>query len=168
MNILATLFIAYFSWKWWNSIIEIYYDFNKIFVCFIFWNNRDAYLRSLFYIIWYQLWYYQNITITLVILIDSEFTVIYHFLFEWKFADLMLVSFLQCKMCASKVSSIEARPIGIRHAVCPGLLQLLLYLQCLSIHTAVIHTSRVFSSEFHEIISYSYSTEHLWTVIFYA
>ena len=43
-------------------------------------------------------------------------------LFEWKFADLMLVSFLQCKMCASKVSSIQARPIGIRRAVCPGLL----------------------------------------------
>ena len=51
MNILATLLIGYFSWKWWNSIIKIYYDFNKIFVCFIFWSNQDAYLRSLFYII---------------------------------------------------------------------------------------------------------------------
>ena len=34
MNILVALFIAYFSWKWWNTIIEIYYDFNKIFVLY--------------------------------------------------------------------------------------------------------------------------------------
>ena len=54
MNILATLFIAYFSWKWWNSIIEIYYDFNKIFVLYfettkmlIFWVCFRLYYLNL-------------------------------------------------------------------------------------------------------------------------
>ena len=52
------MFIAYFSWKWWNSIIEIYYNFNKIFC--LFYILKQSRCLSLEFVLYYTIWIVKN------------------------------------------------------------------------------------------------------------